>query len=109
MARISFDRRIQFLRAQMIDDGFQSRPGDYTPFGSRLWAAKSEISDGEKFSAGTIVPNLQSRFTVRWSRLSASIEHTDRIEAEGRVYAIVGIKEVGRRAAREFTTALVAP
>lgn len=109
MARISFDRRVQFLRAPVVADGFQSRAGEYLPHGARLWAAKSVISDGEKFSAGAIVSNLQARFTLPWSALVAGIQHTDRIEVDAHVYAIVGIKEIGRRKAREFTTALVAP
>lgn len=109
MARFSYDRAVQFLRAEVVDDGFQTRQGDYRPHGPRCWAAKSEISDAEKFSAGSVVPSLQARFRLPWSSFAAGIAHTDRISCEGRVYAIVGIKEIGRRAALEFTTASVTP
>lgn len=98
------DRRVQFLRAGMIDDGYQQTAGTYISHGAPVWAAKMEVSDRERFAAGTVDPVITTRFQVRWSNLTASIDRADRLSCEGRGYAIVGIKEIGRREGIEFST-----
>lgn len=98
------DRRLQFLRAAIIDDGYQSAPGPYIAHGAPVWAAKLEVSDAERFRAGTVSPVITTRFQVRWSSFTAGIDRTDRLACEGKDYAIVGIKEIGRREGLEFST-----
>lgn len=97
------DRLVQFLRAEAIDDGYQTAPGPYTAHGSKVWASKRDVSDGERFAAGTITAGMMTRFQFRWSGFTASIRETDRLECEGSVYGIVGIKEIGRRVGLEMT------
>lgn len=44
-----------------------------------------------------------TRFQVRYSAFTAGIRETDRLTCEGRTYAILGIKELGRRVGLELT------
>ena len=97
------DRRVQFLRAARIDDGLQSRPGAFAALGQPVWAGKTPISDGERFRADTVMRDMSQRFLVRYSPLTASLALTDRILCEGETYAILGIKEIGRREGFEIT------
>lgn len=99
----NLDRRVQFLRAATEDDGYQTRPGPYVRHGAAVWASKRDVSDGERFAAGTITAGMMTRFQVRWSPFTAGIRETDRLECEGSTYAILGIKEIGRREGLEMT------
>lgn len=98
------DRRVQIMRAGTIDDGYQQTVGPYMPHGPAIWAEKQDVSDRERFAAGTVDPVITTRFRVRWSSFSAAIDRADRLVCEGREYAIVGIKEIGRREGIEFST-----
>lgn len=99
----NLDRRVQFLRASLEDDGFQSRPGPYLPHGGEVWASKRDVSDSERFAAGSITAGMMTRFQVRYSAFTAGIRETDRLICEGSTYGIVGIKEIGRRVGLEMT------
>ena len=97
------DRRVQFLRASSVDDGYQVRPGPYAVHGSPVWADRHQISDGERFRADAVYRDVTTRFTVRWSVFAAGITEQDRLTCEGLTFGIVGIKEIGRRDWLEIT------
>ena len=104
------DRRIQFRRAQVSDDGLTSAPAWSTAMpeadnlGTPIWAAKHDISDSERFRAGEVAASITTRFTVRWSSFTRSITPADRLVCEGTAYEITGIKEgPGRREWLEIT------
>ncbi|WP_340109463.1 head-tail adaptor protein [Pikeienuella sp. HZG-20] len=98
------DRMVQVLRAAVVDDEMQARFGALAPLGAPIPAEKADISDGERFRSGGVDAALSTRFTVRFNALSASILTSDRLECEGRIYEIVGIKDVGgRRRALEIS------
>ena len=97
------DRRVQFLRAAMIDDGYQTRPGPYEPYGAPVWAARRFVRDAERYAANTVGVDAVVRFTVRYSAFTDSLTHSDRLICEGQVYGIVGMKEIGRRRWIEIT------
>ncbi|WP_277022248.1 head-tail adaptor protein [Paracoccus hibiscisoli] len=101
------DRRVQFLRAGIIDDGLQERLGPHVPYGSPVWASKTPISDGERFRADTVAQDRTDRFVVRYSALTASITGKDRLVCEGVTYGIAGRKEIGRREGIEITASRV--
>ena len=103
----SLDRRIQFLRAQTVDDGYQNRPGIFAPHGTRIWAAREFIRDAERYAANTVGVDAVARFVVRYSSFTAGITHKDRLTCEGRTYGITGIKELGRRVGFEITASEV--
>ena len=100
------DRRIQFLRATRSDDGI-AQVETFRDHGSRVWAQKKEISDGERWRAGEVAAHITARFVVRWSSFTAGITPKDRLVCEGRNYDITGIKEIeGRRQWLEITAAV---
>lgn len=98
------DRRVQFLRATLADDGLASAE-TWDDYGLPVWASKADISDGERWRAGEVAAHITTRFRVRWSQFTADITPKDRLECEGRTYDITGIKEIGRREGIEITAA----
>jgi len=100
------DRQIQFQRAPLVDDGFTTQLGPFADHGELIWASKTDVSDGERWSAGQVDTSLSTRFVVGWSAFIASIRTTDKLVCDGVTYAIVGIKEgEGRRRWLEITAA----
>lgn len=103
------DRRIQFLRAAIVDDGYSKSEtwadeDGPTYHGSVIAAQKTDLSDGEKWRAGEIAATVSARFVVRYSTFTKGITPQDRLECEGVVYEINGIKEgQGRRQWLELT------
>lgn len=101
------DRRVQFLRASEINDGFQTRLGPHVNYGSPVWASKAPVSDGERFRAGAVAQDMTDRFVVRYSALTASLTLADEMICEGITYGIIGKKELGRREGFEITAGRV--
>lgn len=100
----SLDRIVQFRRAVLADDGM-TRSETWQDLGGKVWAGKSDVSDGERWRAAEVAAQITSRFVVRWSAFTAGITPRDRLVCEGRTYDIVGIKEIGRRNRLEITAA----
>jgi SPP1 family predicted phage head-tail adaptor len=98
------DRRLQFRRATITDDGL-AKSETWADHGSPVWAAKADVSDGERWRAGEVAAHITTRFRVRWSLFTAGITPKDRLACEGRSYDITGIKEIGRREGLEITAA----
>lgn len=98
----ALDRRLEILRAPLIDDGFSSGPGVQVVIGT-VWAAKRDVSDGERFRNGATEAGITTRFQVRWSDFAAAILPSDTLRCEGRTYGVAGIKEIGRREGLEIT------
>ena len=90
------DRRVQFFRATVTDDGFSSVE-TFTAHGQSVPAHRADVSDGEKARAGAVEAILMTRFRVRWSAFTAGITPKDRLTSEGTTFEIVGIKEAGGR------------
>lgn len=105
-AACHLDRRIQFRRATLSDDGM-AQVETWTDHGSPVWAQKKEVSDGERWRAGEVAAHVTARFVVRWSSFSSDLSPKDRLVCEGREYDITGIKEgEGRRQWLEITAAV---
>lgn len=99
------DRLIQFQRYTETTDGFGAVQ-QWADHGSQLPAAKTEVSDAERWRAGEVASVITTRFLVRWSSFTAAITPKDRLTCDGVTYEISGIKEVmGRRDALEITAA----
>lgn len=96
------DRRVQFRRAGLVDDGFTSAEV-WADHGAPVWAAKREASDRERMAALEVSATITARFHVRYSAFTAGITPKDRLVCEGREYSITGIKEIGRRVGFEIT------
>lgn len=97
------DRLVQFQRGYETDDGYGVKV-TFSDHGAPQWAAKRDVSDGERAAAGWIEATTVSRFTLRWSTFTADIDPRDRLTCEGRAYVIMGVKEAeGRRRWVEIT------
>ncbi|SEL66449.1 phage head-tail adaptor, putative, SPP1 family [Roseivivax marinus] len=101
----SLDRRIQIRRYVQTDtDGLGGAIGDWTDYGSAIFARRRDVSDAERVSAGAWDNKLVSRFIIRATAFGRSIARTDRLVHEGVSYEIDGIKEVpGERGFLEVT------
>lgn len=96
------DRRVQFMRAASVDDGY-STTESWQNHGGRIWASRRDVSDGEKAASGTVFAELSARFRVRSTDFTRGIRPTDRLVEGGKQFQIIGIKEIGRRYLLEIT------
>lgn len=98
------DRRVQFRRATLADDGF-GMVESWVDYGGPIHAHRAFLSDGERWRAAQVQATATARFTVRYSPFSAGITPKDRLICEGVEYDITGVKEIGRREWVEITAA----
>lgn len=78
-------------------DQYGARSGSWGNVGSPIYASRADVSDGERARA-TGWDNLQVlRFTVRSMSFAKSITRADRLEYNGVIFEIDGIKELGNR------------
>ena len=96
------DRRVQFQRASLSDDGFGSVEV-FADHGSALWAKKTDVSDAERWRSAEVSAGITSRFVVRSSNFTRDLTPKDRMTCEGVSYDISGIKEIARRQWIEIT------
>ncbi len=93
------DRRVQFMRNEVIEDEYGNVVGELIALGSPVYASRNDVSDAEKFAGGTIESTLDARFTVRSSPFTRGITPGDRLINEGLDFDIIGIKQAGGRRA----------
>ncbi|MDG3040441.1 head-tail adaptor protein [Roseicyclus marinus] len=99
------DRRVQFRRASLVDNGFEEVE-TWADHGAAMYAEKLDLSDGERWRAGEVAAQVTTRFRVRSSAFTRSLTPKDRMVCEGLTYDIAGIKESGtRRTMLEITAA----
>lgn len=93
------DRRVQFRRATLVDNGFSTSlkwdtdNPESDNHGAPVWAQRSDVSDGEKARAGEVQASLMTRFMVRSSAFTRGLTPKDRLVTEGVTFEITGIKE----------------
>ena len=104
MAAGKLDRRAQFLRATVIDNGVEQVEA-FASHGGAVWASKDDISDGERWRAGEVAAHITTRFQVRSSAFTRGLTPKDRLTCAGVTYDISGIKEIGRQQMLEITAA----
>jgi SPP1 family predicted phage head-tail adaptor len=102
----TLDRRVQFRRATLSDDGL-GMAETWANHGAPVWASKEDVSDAERWRASEVSAHITTRFQVRYSPFTADLTPKDRLRCERREYEITGIKEAkGRRQALEITAAV---
>ena len=102
MAAGALDRRAQFRRATVGDDGFGQTEA-WADHGAVVWASRRDVSDAEKAGAGQVNATVMSRFRVRRSAFTAGLTAKDRFVCDGREWSITGLKETDRPGLIEIT------
>lgn len=98
----SLDRRIQFQRFSMVDDGTSSVK-TWADHGNPVWASKADLKDWELLRAEGVSASLTARFKVRSTEFTRGLTAKDAVNYRGISYEIFGIKELGRNTILEIT------
>lgn len=97
----NLDRRITVERFTATEDALGGQVKTWVPLAT-VWGQARPVSDGERFRAGEMAAEIDTRFTIRWG---LGVGPKDRIVYGGRVYEIRGVKEIGRREGQEISAA----
>jgi len=104
------DRRITIERNTPVDDGHQTRLGDWVPIVT-AWAQYLPGRGSERRTLAAERSVLPVTFRVRWSPMMAGVLPTDRViypAPDGPVHEIVApLTEIGRREGLEIICAAV--
>lgn len=87
--RITIERYIEGAR-----DEFNEAVEAWSAF-AVIWAARKDVSDTEKVQSSQKSSALMSRFTIRNLGPIKSLNTKDRINYDGAVWSILGVKENG--------------
>ncbi|QPC87413.1 phage head closure protein [Mesorhizobium sp. NBSH29] len=98
------DRRITIERFTSIKDEYNEDVETWAAL-TTVWAQRKDVSDGENFAAGQVGSILRSRFVIRSSLLAKTITPVDRLNYDGAIWNIQGVKETaeGRNQFIEIT------
>lgn len=92
------DRRIVLQRAEMVAGGDYNEPQESWYNFATLWAKRADASAGEAYRAQEVGAQISTRFTVRYSILTASITPKDRIVFNSETFNVTATREpVGTR------------
>lgn len=95
------DRHITIQRATTTLNEFNEPIvtwGDLTT----VWAKHRDASATESYRAQEVGAQITARFTVRWSTVIATVNPSDRIGFDDRLYNITAVRDVGRNRWREI-------
>lgn len=71
-----------------------------------VFAAKRDVSDGERVAAAEVSATITTRFQIHWSPTVKGIAPGDhRVVYDARTYDITAVKEIDRRKGLEITAA----
>lgn len=96
------DRRITLRRATYTQDAVGESIATWATLAS-VAAQFIPVSDGDMLRGDEVSADMLSRFRIRWSRVTSSVDPKDRLIFETREYQIHGVKEIGRRDFLEIT------
>ncbi len=96
------DRRITIEHYAETRDPFNNPVKTWHALAT-VWTAKMDVSDSERLAAQEVGAEITTRFRIRWSPQVSNIDPQDRVRFEGRIYDIVGVKEIGRRDGLEIS------
>ena len=102
----NLDRRIVIERATSTNNALNEPQQTWATL-TTVWAQRKDVSDGEKLAAGQVGSHLSSRFVIRSNPTTKAITPSDRINYDGSIWSIFGIKETseGRNRFLEITAA----
>lgn len=99
------DRRIAIERFSATkDEDFNEDVQSWSTL-ITVWAGRKDVSDGERFAAGQVGASLMSRFIIRSSTVAKTVTPKDRLNYDGDIWNIHGVKETadGRNRFIEIT------
>ena len=70
-----------------------------------LWAKYMPLRDSERLQAAQVQSTITVRFQVLWSLSVDQVDERHRVLFDGRVFDVVGVKEIGRREGLELSCA----
>lgn len=68
-----------------------------------VWASYEPLSDSEQRRALEVGAAMTARFCIRWSAEVRELSPTWRVQFDGLVFDIVGVKPIGRREGLEIS------
>jgi head-tail adaptor len=93
----NLDRRISILRqGAAVDDGYTVVPGALGVLANRA-AAWRPATRTEQFESAGEEAKVGGSFWLRSDSITRQVVETDKIAYSGRIYEILGIREIGRR------------
>jgi SPP1 family predicted phage head-tail adaptor len=95
MSAGNLDRRIVIERSTSTPNAFNEPVETWAPL-LTVWASRSDVSDMEKLNAGQISSALMSRFVIRSTTAAKGIKPADRVNFDGRIWNLLGIKETAQ-------------
>lgn len=98
------DRRITLQRATVTQNECGEEISTWGTLAT-VWAAKLNVSDGEKVAASEVAAQIDLRFQIRWDSSWSDLNPKDRVVFEGRTFDLAGVKELGRREGLELSCA----
>lgn len=96
------DRRIVIQRATLVRNAFGEQIETWGTL-KEVWAGVRPVSDGERMRAREVAAEITTRFVVRYSAQLSDLSPKDRVLYQGRVFDIIGLKELGRREGWEIS------
>jgi SPP1 family predicted phage head-tail adaptor len=85
-------RKVTIQRATSVPNELNEPVETWTDFISYR-AQRKDVSDGEKFAAGTVGSSLRSRFVIRSTADSRTVTPLDRLVHDGDIWNIDGVKQ----------------
>lgn len=96
------DRRITLQRATVTANSLNEPVKTWAELAT-VAAAKLEVRDSERQRAAETAAVIDTRFQIRWSSRVSTVDAADRVLFGGRVFNILGVKEIGRRVGLELS------
>lgn len=86
------DQRVTFRRLQQVGTNPFNEPIFDLVDIATVSAKRTDVSDSERYAAGTVGSAILSRFVVRSNSVTRGVKHTDALVHDGRDWNIDGIK-----------------
>ena len=95
------DRRITIQRATTTLNEFNEPIVTWTDL-TTVWAKRRDASATESYRAQEVGAEITARFTIRWSSVAESVNPSDRLSFDGRLYNITAVRDIERNRWREI-------
>lgn len=96
MAAGSLNHRVTIRRLSNVPaNEFNEPPDQWVDF-TTLYASVKDVTANEEYRSDEITGEITTRFEVRWSSVSKTIDVRDRVKFNGAEYNIISVRETKR-------------